>query len=113
MEIKVNDPPRKFSVGQDNKIELKDCGRIKLENNELVTFTTNDNKEYDVAKKDWGFYATPSVNKRLHNFGFKTALVKNSSSEYYVMLVENDKMDLFQEYLKSEKQKVELWLDEK
>ena len=29
------------------------------------------------------------------------------------MLVENDKMDLFQEYLKSEKQKVELWLDEK
>ena len=77
MEIKVNDPPRKFSVGQDNKIELKDCGRIKLENNELVTFTTNDNKEYDVAKKDWGFYiATPSVNKRLHNFWFQNSTCK-------------------------------------
>jgi len=113
MEIKVNNPPRKFGVGKDNKIVIKDCGRINLENNELVTFSTNDNKEYDVTRKDWGFYATPSVNKRLQNFGFKTALVKNPSSEYFVMLVEKDKMDLFQEYLKSEKQEVELWLDEK
>ena len=113
MKIIVNKPPRIFGVGKNNKIMLKDCGRISLEDNELVTFITKDNKEYDVARKDWGFYATPSVNKRLKNFGFKTALVKNKNSEYYVMLVEYEKVDLFLEYLEEEVIEFLEWLDER
>jgi hypothetical protein len=44
---------------------------------------TDDGKEYDVAKKDWGFYATPSMNGRLKKFGFKTAIVKKFT--WYVL----------------------------
>ena len=44
---------------------------IQLDNNDLITFLTKDNKEWDVVKKNWGFYATPSINDRLFNQGFR------------------------------------------
>ena len=108
---KVN-PPREFKVGLENQIIIKDCGTIQLKPNEQITFLTGDGKEYDVARKDWGFYSTPSMNGRLKKFGFKTALVKNSFGMYYVMVVENKKLDDFQTYLDKEKNEVVEWLDE-
>ena len=112
MDIIINKPPRVFSVGFDNEIKISDCGRIKLQPNEQVTFIENG-KEYDVAKKDWGFYATPSINGRLKSFGYKTALVINSVGKYYVMIVEEEKIEIFEEYILSEKSSVVQWLDEK
>ena len=54
-----------------------DCGRIALAPDEQVTFTTEAGGEYDVTRKSWGFYATPSINGRLKTFGLRAALVRN------------------------------------
>jgi hypothetical protein len=69
--------------------------------------------EYDFAAKDWGFYATPSTNGRLVEFGFRTAVVRNvASRKKYVLVIENGYEEIFFKYLEAEKMVVELWLDE-
>ena len=105
--------PRKFWGDQAQTIEISDYGKIELDPDEMISFKTSDGKEYDVARKSWGFYATPSVNSRLKNEGFKTALVKNSKGQWYIMLVEETKMDVFDAYLEKEANEVIEWLDEK
>ena len=113
MKFNEENPPREFKVGLDNQIVIKDCGTIHLTPDEQITFVTGDGKEYDVSRKNWGFYATPSMNGRLKKIGFKTALVKNSHGMYYIMLGEKNRINEFQNYLKEEKQSIEQWLDEK
>ena len=113
MEVKLNDPPRRFNVGIQNQIEISDCGKVKLEADEQITFITSSGKEHDVAAKTWGFYATASVNGRLVDQGFKTAFVRNSIGRCYVMLVDRNRISEFEEYLREEKQVVEEWLDER
>ena len=112
LKVKGKKVPRNFSVGLNKQITIKDCGTIQLERDEQITFVTDSGKEYDVARKDWGFYATPSINGRLKGFGFKTALVKNTKGKYYIMLVEKEKLSYFKNYLKEERQTLEYWLDE-
>ena len=112
MKLNEENPPREFKVGLDNQIVIKDCGTIHMKPDEQITFVTGDGKEYDVARKDWGFYATPSMNGRLKNFGFKTALVKNSHNKYYIMLVEKEKTIEFEKYLKKENNYFLRWLDD-
>ena len=113
MKIDKKEPPRVFRVGKDNNIEISDCARIYLKPDEQVTFVTISGKEHDFTAKPWGFYATPSVNGRLVNQGFKTALVKNQSGMYYIMVVDNDRFSEFQDYLSTEKNEVVEWLDER
>ena len=112
MILNVNKPPREFTVGVNNQITIKDCGTIRLDPDEQVTLVTTDGKEYDVARKNWGYYATPSVNGRLKKQGFKTALVRNSYGKYYVMIVAKEKLNDFETYLEQEKNYLEQWLDE-
>ena len=106
-------PPREFIVGANESIKLKDCGSVRLEFNEQITFITKSGAEYDVARKDWGFYATPSVNGRLKNHGFKTALVRNNKGQIYVMIVESAQIKKFELYCQTEEQQVLEWLDER
>ena len=113
MQIMINESPRVFHVGQNSKIEISDCGRIYLEPDEQVTFVTKSGKEYDFVAKSWGFYATPSVNGRLVNQGFKTAMVKNQTGRYYIMVVDTDRLPDFEAYLEAEKNEVVEWLDER
>ena len=113
MNIAPVDPPRRFRVGRDGSIELKDCARIRLEADEQVTFITASGKEYDVAAKNWGFYATPSVNGRLSAQGFKTALVRYREGRYYIMLVERSRLADFYAYVSGEANIVVEWLDER
>lgn len=113
MKINFKNPPRKFKVGLEKNITIQDHGTIYLDDNQQITFLTKDNKEYDLCRKSWGFYATPSVNSRLLKFNFKTALVKNSKNQYYVMLVEKDKIDDFNNYIKNDKNELIEWLDER
>jgi hypothetical protein len=112
MKIEKREPPRVFRVGEGNKIEISDCARIYLEPDEQVTFVTKSGKEHDFVAKSWGFYATPSVNARLVNQGFKTALVKNQLGRYFIMVVEADLLPDFDAYLEAEKNEVVEWLDE-
>lgn len=113
MKIELKKPARKYRVGLKNQIEISDCGRVTLEADEQITFIAPTGGEHDFAAKSWGFYATPSVNRRLVSQGFKTALVRNSQGAVYVMVVVPAKMDAFKQYLDEEKQQVLEWLDER
>lgn len=111
MKIAQIDPPRVFTVGNTVKHDMKDCGRVELEPDEQVTFVTPDGAEYDVARKSWGFYATPSLNGRLAGFNLRAALVRNPFGKYYVFLVEKGKEQEAQHYLDQEGQRIVWWLD--
>ena len=113
MDFIKNNPSRKFKVGLKKIVELSDVGKIKLLTDEIITFITESGKEYDLGRKSWGFYATPSINSRLKKEGFKTALVKNTQNRYYIMLVEKEKVDEFFSYIYEDQQEVIEWLDER
>lgn len=105
-------PPREFSVGRAGEITMKDCGRVRLDTEEQVTFVTGAGAEFDVVRKAWGFYATPSINGRLKRFGWKTALVRSADAKAYVLLVESGYEKQFGEYLASEGHHLVCWLDD-
>lgn len=104
-------PPRVFEAGRGTKVRMKDCGDVKLEPNEQLTFTTELGAEYDVARKEWGFYATPSLNGRLISFGLRTVLVKNFLNKFYILLVEKGSEHAFYKYLNLEELEIVSWLD--
>tara|TARA_B100000963_G_scaffold359660_1_gene387644 strand:- start:7175 stop:7510 length:336 start_codon:yes stop_codon:yes gene_type:complete len=110
MKFEKTIPPRRFVVGK-SKISISDTASIFLQDDEQVTFKTDQGAEYDVCRKNWGYYATPSINGRLSNFGYKTALVKNEDTGMlYVMLVEKHKIPEFQGYLDKEALILHSWL---
>jgi len=90
----------------------EDADRIALDPDEQVTFTTDRGGEYDVARKSWGFYATPSVNGRLAAFGLRAVLVKSPAERFYVMLVEAGHEAAFHDYLAVEGHTIVAWLDD-
>lgn len=105
-------PPRLFTVQSAGlSDELADCGRIELQPGEQVTFVTPNGAEYDVARKSWGFYATPSMNARLSMHGLRAALVINAIGRLYLMLVEPEQEKTFLEYLRLDHQRLLSWLD--
>jgi hypothetical protein len=104
-------PPREFAVGAARDVVLRDCARIELAPDEQVTFVT-DGAEYDVARKSWGFYATPSTNGRLPSFGLRAVLVKGPGAKYYVMLVDAARRADFDAYCGREGHEVVAWLDD-
>ncbi len=109
MKFEAKTPPRTFAVAG---VEMHDCGSVRLASNEQVTFVADGGAEYDVARKDWGFYATPSLNGRLERFGLRPALVKNSDGKFYVLLVEAGKQPAFDEYLAAQRSSLVCWLDD-
>jgi hypothetical protein len=73
---------------------------------------TESGAEYDVAAKDWGFYATPSLNGRLQQFGLRGVLIRNrGTGRYFILLVEAGKEPLFDAYCEQENLAVITWLD--
>ena len=111
MKLALLDPPRLFETGRGEVIQIKDCGRLALEPNEQITLTTEAGGEYDIARKSWGFYATPSLNGRLLNFNLRAALVKSYVGKYYVFLVERGREPELEQYLAAEKNVLVRWLD--
>lgn len=113
MKIDEIKPARKFRPGGSGKTEISHAANIRLESDEQITFITSSGKEHDFVAKSWGFYSTPSINGRLKDQGFKTALVGNSQGRIYIMAVEPERMEEFENYLKREKNVVLEWLDER
>ena len=112
MEFERKVPPRRFPVGIVGDIEMKDCGTLRLAPDEQVTLVTESGAEYDVARKDWGFYATPSLNGRLEQFGLRGVLIKNrGTGRYFVLLVEKGREPAFDAYCAQENLAVIAWLD--
>src|SRR5688572_12311644 len=105
MKLTPVDPPRRFEVsGAGVKLMLSDCAHIALEPDEQVTFTTDAGGELDVARKNWGFYATPSTNARLKSFGLRAALVMSVYQKLFVVVVEAGKEDAFFSYVEADRQ---------
>jgi len=109
MKIDEIIPPRRFKVGSG---EIHHCANIQLDPDEQVTFVTDSGREYDIMKKSWGFFATPSLNSRLKKFGFRTALVEDSGEKRFICLVEADKEEEFSGYLEQDNAKVLCWLSD-
>lgn len=112
MRFEQQDPPRHYEVGWGERFEISDCGTLALEPDEQVTFVTESGGELDVTRKDWGFYATPSVNARLVDFRLHAVLVKNKIDRYFVLLVEEGKEAAFDRYVELEELQIVTWLDD-
>jgi hypothetical protein len=112
MRFYPKEPPREFEVGFGKKVIIRDCGVLELAADEQVTLITEQGGEYDVTRKSWGFYATPSMNGRLSSFGLRAALVKNRLNRHFVLLVENACQHAFQQYCEQEPLTVVAWLDD-
>lgn len=111
MKITPLSPPRTFPVGDPaDPITLTHTHDLHPEPDEQVTFHTESGAEYDVVRKAWGFYATPSINGRLARFGLKTALIENPAGQRYVVLVEAEKQAEFEGYLAAQKARVVAWM---
>ncbi len=112
MKFTPQQPPRAFQVGPTGQINLLDYGKIRLEPNEQVTFTLPEGGEYDVARKEWGFYATPSLTGRLEQYGLRGVLIKNrATGKFFVLLVEKGKEKQFDDYCRQENLAVVAWID--
>jgi hypothetical protein len=112
MKIKLNEPARTFRVGHHGEISLKDCAHIVLAPDEQVTFITEAGSEYDVVRKSWGFYATPSLNGRLLEYGLHAALVKSQrTAKFNIFLREQGKEKEFEVYCQENGHEVICWLD--
>tara|TARA_B110000503_G_C6878160_1_gene301538 strand:- start:10 stop:336 length:327 start_codon:yes stop_codon:yes gene_type:complete len=107
--MEINKKNRKFKVGINN-ITLNEVAKISLKSNEMITFV-NGKIEYDIVKKNWGYYATPSINSRLLNFSLKTCIIKSKvTNNSFIILVQKNKKKEFNKYLKDEKCIVIKWL---
>ena len=111
MRFTPTEPPRVFEVGRGTSIKIADCGRMHLQPDEQITLMTDSGAEYDVARKSWGFYATPSLNGRLQSFKLRGVLVKSPAAKYYILLVEQGKEADLQRYLDVEAHTIVCWLD--
>jgi len=111
MKIKPIEPPREYQCGFDVKRTIRDCARVQLEADEQITLLGDSGSEYDITRKDFGYYATPSTNGRLARFGLRTAIARNRLGQLFVLLVERGKEPLFDRYLGEEKMELVAWLD--
>lgn len=112
MKFDRKDPPRTYEAGFGEIVHIKDCGAVTLEPEEQVTFLTESGGEYDLTRKSWGFYATPSLNGRLEQFGLRGVMVKSRINRFFIVLVERGKEELFQDYLRIEGLNIVTWLDD-
>jgi hypothetical protein len=102
--MKIKHISRRFNVGVKNDIKIKHIKNIYLNSNEQITFISKKNREYDFVKKNWGYYATPSINGRLKKFNFITYLIKNKiTNKKFIFVVYKEKKHLLKKYLKKEK----------
>ena len=111
--MKIKRKNRKFKTGITD-IVIRHVADLKLKNDELITFKVSNKTEYDVTRKNWGFYSTPSINKRLLKFGFESAITHNPNyGTYFMMIVEKNKKKEFIKYLKSQDMVLITWLTKK
>ena len=112
MKFEPKSEPRNFPVGNAD-IQLSHVADIDLEPDEMVTFITDGQREYDVCRKSWGYYATPSLGGRLRAFGWRAAVMRNILSRHcFVVLVQEDMEDEWLAYMISERQELVLWIDD-
>ena len=113
--MKIQKRNRKFLVGKNKNISLVDKGSIFLKNNENISIQFNSKMNFDIVKKNWGFYALPSINKRLKKFKLNAVIVESKNfKNFFILLVAKDKKKIsaFKDYCKKENLKIIIWLND-
>ena len=87
-------------------VRLTHVADVELEPGEVVTFEGG----FDVTRKEWGYYATPSLNGRLREHGLRAALVLGGG-KLYLLLLEEGSEQAFEDYLREQELRVVAWLD--
>jgi hypothetical protein len=108
MRVERREPPREFQVGQ---ITLRHCADVELEPDEQITLVSSSGTEYDIVRKSWGYYATPSMNRRLAAHGLRAALAAGLDGRIALLLVERGCEHEFELYLAEQQMRVVAWLD--
>jgi hypothetical protein len=108
MRLERNDPPREFEVGE---VTLRHSADVELEPDEQITLVTGSGTEYDLVRKSWGYYATPSMNGRLAAHGLRAALAVNPEGKLNLLLVERGHEPELDAYLADQRMRVVSWLD--
>ena len=70
---------------------------------------------FDIVRKNWGFYALPSINKRLKKFKLNAVIVESKNFKtFFILLVAKDKKKIsaFKDYCKKENLKIIIWLND-
>ena len=109
MRVDAKEPPRRFAVG-DGTLHLSHVADMSLGPDEVVTFVGDGGTEFDVVRKDWGYYATPSLNGRLPSKGLRPVLCA-SADRLYLLLCETGCETAFADYLTSQGMRAVRWLD--
>ena len=95
-----------WTVGNKKNIVITEKLKIKLNDNEQVSFVGKKNKlNYEICKKNWGYYISPSINKRLKDYGYTVYIAKNKDGNIYLLAVDLKKINKFIVYCKKEKLK--------
>lgn len=108
MNVRPLDPPRRFRVGE---IEISHVADVELDADEQVTFTSPGGTEFDVVRKAWGYYATPSLNRRLPEHGLRPALCRGADGRTTILLCERHQEAAFDAYLREQSMEILGWLD--
>lgn len=110
MNVRPVDPPRRFRV---RDVEITHVADVELEPDEQVTFAAPGGAtEYDVVRKAWGYYATPSLNRRLPAHGLRPALCRNAADgRTTLLLCEHGRDQAFAAYLQEQQMEILAWLD--
>jgi hypothetical protein len=111
MKVTERTPPRTFTVGRHADIEISHVADVALEPDEQLTLTTGSGTEFDVVRKSWGYYATPSLNGRLTGHGLRPVLIRNADGRLYLLLVERGHEADFDAYVERDALQVVAWLD--
>ncbi|NMM42917.1 hypothetical protein HH303_00400 [Rhodospirillaceae bacterium KN72] len=115
MDFVKRDPPRRFTVGAAGQIELSDCGTVRLDADEQVTFHSvsgGTETAFDVTRKSFGYYASNSLNGTLPRQGLRPALCRNEAHGLlYMLFVEKGKEADYAAYLDAEGMVHLGWLD--
>jgi len=107
MKIKKKD--RSWKVGEKKTINITEKIKIELDDNEQASFVEkNGNYSYEVCKKNWGYYLSPSINKRMKDYNHKIYLTKDESNKIFIMAVKSKKIQSFILYCKSENLKYKI-----
>lgn len=108
MNVRALDPPRSFTVGA---IRITHVADVELADDEQITFTTASGTEFDVVRKAWGYYATPSLNRRLPEHGLRPALCRAGDGRTSILLCEQGEEKSFAAYLREQEMENLGWLD--
>lgn len=84
---------------------------LNLYKNEQITLKFLQS-EYDIARKSWGYYVTPSLQKRCKFNNLHGAIIFNTrNKQTNFVLVNNKKKFFFKNYLDNNGYKVISWVN--